>query len=159
MGSHKTPFSKKKLFSSPVKGPFFFSHLWFAAFIFQVLALCIRQSPRESLCSLPHRMGNPMSHTFATLGWDLPHKRITCKAEAQTQGSATGEIQKFTQSLRREGSLGGPMWEEGMESEDGRAHEGSGGRGSSKEEVVEQWSQASRSESAPSLHLTPFIQY
>lgn len=141
MGSHKTPFSKKKLLSSPVKGPFFFSHLWFAAFIFQVLALCIRQSPRESLCSLPHRMGNPTSHTFATLGWDLPHKQITCEAEAQPQG----KYKKFTQSLRREGSLGGPMWEEGMELENGRAHEGSGGRGSSKEEVVEQWSQAPRS--------------
>lgn len=104
-----------------------------------------KAEPQGIPLSLPHRMGNPTSHTFATLGWDLPHKRITCEAEAQTQGSATGEIQKFTQSLRREGSLGGPMWEEGMESEDGRAHEGSGGHGSSKEEVVEQWSQASRS--------------
>ena len=85
IGSHKTPFSKKKLLFSPAKG-LFFPPLVVCSFCFSGLSSVYKAEPRKSLCSLPHRMGSPMSHTFATLGWDLPHKWITCEAEAQPQG-------------------------------------------------------------------------
>lgn len=112
----------------------FFPHLWFAAFIFQALALCIRQSSRKSHCSLPHRVGSP-SHTFATLGRDLPHKQITCEAEAQPLGKY-----KNSPSPCRERAAWEDQCGEGVGSEDGRADpsraEGSGGHGSSKDEGV-----------------------